>query len=271
MQIARLSHLRLAIALLIASLLSGCGFHFRGSYLVPEEVSSMSLTSYDDYAQFTRDVKTELRQNGIQLVTPAANVTNIHLLTESISERTLSLYQNSRAAEKELTLRASYRVVVPDVGTRTFSTQVNRSYLDNPLTALAKSVERDMIEDEMRKQAARQIIRQLARLRTDLDNDDGSFDTFIDEDGMIEAPSQRKDDQISLQAEYEKNDQATIPVELQTAPPASSTSDAESNSEADNPEASVKTDSEDTSEANRSEASQTEEDTAVDSESDVAK
>lgn len=265
MQIARLSHLRLAIALLIASLLSGCGFHFRGSYLVPEEVSSMSLTSYDDYAQFTRDVKTELRHNGIQLVTPAANVTNIHLLTESISERTLSLYQNSRAAEKELTLRASYRVVVPDVGTRTFSTQVNRSYLDNPLTALAKSVERDLIEDEMRKQAARQIIRQLARLRNDIDDNDGSFDTFINEDGMIEDPSQRKDDQISLQAEYEKNDQATIPVELQTATPEaqeSSASEATFDADDSNSEVSVEADSEDTSEASSTE---------VDSESDVAK
>ncbi|MFA0252535.1 LPS assembly lipoprotein LptE, partial [Vibrio sp. 10N.261.45.A4] len=135
-------------------------------------------------------------------------------------------------------------------------------YLDNPLTALAKSVERDMIEDEMRKQAARQIIRQLARLRTDLDNDDGSFDTFVNEDGVIEDPSQRKDDQISLQAEYEKNDQATIPVEQQTAPLASSASEADSNSETDNPNAGVENDSEDTSEATN-----TEEDTTVDSES----
>lgn len=257
MPIARLSHLRLAVALLIASLLSGCGFHFRGSYLVPEEVSSMSLTSYDDYAQFTRDVKAELRHNGIELVTPAANVTNIHLLTESVSERTLSLYQNSRAAEKELTLRASYRVVVPEVGTRTFSTQVNRSYLDNPLTALAKSVERDMIEDEMRKQAARQIIRQLARLRNDIDDNDGSFDTFINEDGVIEDPSQRKDDQISLQAEYEKNDQATIPVELQTAPPVSeqssdseATESSDDSTDATGSETSVESNSDEATDAN---------------------
>ncbi|WP_370687739.1 LPS assembly lipoprotein LptE, partial [Vibrio cholerae] len=52
-------------------------------------------------------------------------------------------------------------------GSRTFTTSVTRSYLSNPLTALAKSVERDMIEDEMRKLAASQIVRQMARLKAD--------------------------------------------------------------------------------------------------------
>ncbi|MFA0674574.1 LPS assembly lipoprotein LptE, partial [Vibrio sp. 10N.222.51.A6] len=85
-----------------------------------------------------------------------------------VGERTLSLYQNTLAAEKELTLNASYRVTIPELGDKTFSTSVTRSYLDNPLTALAKSVERDMIEDEMRKLATSQILRQMARLKANI-------------------------------------------------------------------------------------------------------
>ncbi|CAM4036826.1 LPS assembly lipoprotein LptE [Vibrio neonatus] len=208
-QIARLPYLRLAIALLFASLLSGCGFHLRGNYLVPEEVGAMSLTSYDDYSRLTRDVTTELRNNDIDLVTPAANVTNLHLLSESISDRTLSLYQNSRAAEKEIKLVVTYRVIVPEVYSRTFTTQVSRSYLDNPLTALAKSVEQEMLENEMRKQASRQIIRQLARLRNSLDNED-SQQLEVNEEGMVVDPSLQKKDQISLEAEFEKSDPAPV-------------------------------------------------------------
>lgn len=127
----------------------------------------MSLTSYDQYSTFTRMVHRQLRLNKIDLQAPAEDLPNLHLLSESTSERTLSLYQNTRAAEKELTFRASYRVTVPELGSRTFTTSVTRSYLDNPLTALAKSVERDMIEDEMRKLAASQIVRQMARLKAD--------------------------------------------------------------------------------------------------------
>ncbi|KOE82930.1 luciferase [Vibrio alginolyticus] len=162
------SSLKLISVLALTTLLSACGFHLRGDYSVPEELHRMSLTSYDQYSTFTRMVKNQLRVTEIELVSPAKDVPNLHLLSESVGERTLSLYQNTRAAEKELTFRASYRVTVPDVGTKVFSTSVTRSYLDNPLTALAKSVERDMIEDEMRKVAASQILRQMARLKANI-------------------------------------------------------------------------------------------------------
>lgn len=162
------SSLKLISVLALTTLLSACGFHLRGDYSVPEELHRMSLTSYDQYSTFTRMVKNQLRVTEIELVSPAEDVPNLHLLGEGVGERTLSLYQNTRAAEKELTFRASYRVTVPEVGTKVFSTSVTRSYLDNPLTALAKSVERDMIEDEMRKVAASQILRQMARLKADI-------------------------------------------------------------------------------------------------------
>ena len=60
-----------------------------------------------------------------------------------------------------------YRVTLPDFGAKDFTTTVTRNYLDNPLTALAKSVERDVIEDEMRQQAASQIMRQLGRVKAE--------------------------------------------------------------------------------------------------------
>lgn len=161
--------IKMTTIVLAASLLSACGFHLRGDYSVPDELETMSLTSYDQYSSFTRMMKGQLRMSEIDVVSPAANVPNLHLISEGVGERTLSLYQNTRAAEKELTFRASYRVTLPELGSKTFSTSVSRSYLDNPLTALAKSVERDMIEDEMRKLAASQIIRQMARLKADIE------------------------------------------------------------------------------------------------------
>jgi len=160
--------LKLSLIVIMSSLLSACGFHLRGDYSVPEELNRVSVTSYDQYSTFTRMVKNQLRMSDIEIVPPAETVPNIYLIGESVGERTLSLYQNTRAAELELTFNASYSVTLPEVGIKTFSTSVTRSYLDNPLTALAKSVERDMIEDEMRKLAATQILRQMARLKADI-------------------------------------------------------------------------------------------------------
>ncbi|CAH7144729.1 LPS-assembly lipoprotein RlpB precursor (Rare lipoprotein B) [Vibrio chagasii] len=168
MRLISLSSLKVTIVVLTVSLLSACGFHLRGDYSVPEELNKISVTSYDQYSTFTRMMKGQLRMNDVEIVPPSENTPNLHIISESVRERTLSLYQNTRAAEKELTFRASYRVTIPDLGAKTFSTSVTRSYLDNPLTALAKSVERDMIEDEMRKLATSQILRQMARLKANI-------------------------------------------------------------------------------------------------------
>ncbi|WP_244943658.1 LPS assembly lipoprotein LptE [Vibrio algivorus] len=167
------SRVRLLAILGLAMMTSACGFHFRGNYLLPEEVSTISVTSFDSYNQITRDVKNQLRLNGVDVVSPGANITNLHLVRETANDdsdngRTLSLYQNSRAAEYELSYRVSYQVSVPGYDKKTFNVNITRSYLDNPLAALAKSVERDLIVKEMREQAAEQIIRQMARLKAQL-------------------------------------------------------------------------------------------------------
>lgn len=177
------SFLKLSLVFLSATLLSACGFHLRGDYDVPDELSKLSITSYDQYSSFTRIVTRQLRMNEIEIVQPADDVPNVHLISEGISERTLSLYQTTRAAEKELTFLASYRVTVPDIGTKTFST----SYLDNSLTALAKSVERDMIEGEMRKLAATQIVRQMGRLKASIQA--GTMDEISEAEESAKVPA----------------------------------------------------------------------------------
>ncbi|MCW8331799.1 LPS assembly lipoprotein LptE [Photobacterium sp. SDRW27] len=158
------STIRTLFVAVMALATASCGFHLRGNYMLPDDIAKLSLTSFDRYGQLTRLVESQFKMHGIESVPPSAKVPNLHLISESTGKRTLSLYQNSRAAEYELTYSVRYSIVVPDKGAQTYTTKVNRTFLDNPLTALAKSVERDMIEDEMRQQASRQIMRQLARL-----------------------------------------------------------------------------------------------------------
>ncbi len=164
------SLIKLPVVLVLAGLLSACGFHLRGEYSVPEELHTLSFTSYDEYNQLTRYVKSQLTLNKVELVQPSSNVPNLHLIETSLEERTLSLYQNSRAAEKELTYVVQYRVTIPGYSAKNYTTTVNRNYLDNPLTALAKSVERDVIKDEMHLQAAKQMMRQLGQVRAEYES-----------------------------------------------------------------------------------------------------
>lgn len=186
------SRFRILIITSLAMITTACGFHLRGNYLLPEDVSHISVTSFDSYNTLTREVKKQLRLNGVEIVTPAADVANLYLISESDSSRTLSLYQNARAAEYELAYSVSYQVLVPGYDSKSFQINVTRSYLDNPLAALAKSVEKDMILDEMREQAAEQIIRQMARLKAQLVIPASNRDTLQD------FPTDSDPDQVDM-------------------------------------------------------------------------
>jgi LPS-assembly lipoprotein len=148
-------------------LISGCGFHLRGDYNVPAHLTTLSVTSHDEYSNLTRFVKSQLKINDIDLVAPSSTIPNLKLISENVSTQTMSVYQNTRSAENLITLNVNYQVTIPNIGTTRLTTSVNRSYLLNSLTALAKSVEKELLIDEMRQIAALQIIRQLARLEED--------------------------------------------------------------------------------------------------------
>jgi len=107
---------RFLLVAVVALTTASCGFALRDSYNLPDEVTQVSLTSVDPYGELTRQLRNQLNQHKVELVAPANTVTNIHLLGESNSEQTLSLYQNSRVAEKEFRYVARYRVTVPQKG-----------------------------------------------------------------------------------------------------------------------------------------------------------
>ncbi|WBA09302.1 LPS assembly lipoprotein LptE [Salinivibrio kushneri] len=160
--------LRSLLVAMVCLTIASCGFALRGSYNLPDEVDKVSLTSFDPYGELTRQMRNALRQHKVDLVSPSKEVANIHLLGESNSEKTLSLYQNSRVAEKEFRYVARYRVTIPGKGSYSYNTTLSRNFLDNPLTALAKSVEEDKLVAEMRTEATRQIMRQLSQLKGDI-------------------------------------------------------------------------------------------------------
>lgn len=82
------SLIKLPVVLVLAGLLSACGFHLRGEYSVPEELHTMSFSSYDEYSKLTRYVRSQLQLNKVDLVQPSSSVPNLHLSKQPwMSER----------------------------------------------------------------------------------------------------------------------------------------------------------------------------------------
>ncbi|MGL5249647.1 MAG: LPS assembly lipoprotein LptE, partial [Enterovibrio sp.] len=130
-----------------------------------------------------------------------------HFRSESYGESTLSLYQNSRAAQKQILYTARYSVSVPQKGSYEFSTSVSRTYLDNPLTALAKSVEEEVLAKEMRIEATKQIMRQLARLTANIEE----FERQQMEQKILDEQYQ-KESGVTIQTRFEGKEPSGKPL-----------------------------------------------------------
>ncbi|TKI05477.1 LPS assembly lipoprotein LptE [Martelella alba] len=162
-------HRNKALLLGFAVLLTaGCGFHLRGSTAntaVPQELKTLTLNSYDQYGPLTRAVREELRLNDMKIVKdsdpksrllPSLRITN-----SSESQETVSVFQDGKTAEYQLMLDVQASLLTPGKDLYPINVRVFRSFFDNPLTALAKDNEGDIIRQELREQAAQQLVRRL--------------------------------------------------------------------------------------------------------------
>jgi len=144
---------------------SGCGFHLRGTTNVPEELKTITLFSYDPYGPLTREIRDQLKLSDVTVVEPTVSakksLPELRIIGATAGQSTASIFQDGKAAEyqKEMTVRA--QVLMPGKDIYPISVTVFRSFFDNPLAALAKDAEQDIIDKEMREQAAQQLIRKL--------------------------------------------------------------------------------------------------------------
>lgn len=153
----------LALLMFAAISLTGCGFHLQYEAEVPPQFKTMSYISYDPYGRLSREIKELLRDNKVTLTTGDTSAKHpiLKIVGEKLDRNTISIYQDGKAAEYQLVLTVSAQVVIANQEIYPVNARIFRTFFDNPSAALAKTAEQNLIEDEMYKQAAKQIIRKL--------------------------------------------------------------------------------------------------------------
>ena len=157
----------LVIALCATAMVSGCGFHLRGSggASVPEEWRSLFLVTSNPNSEFSREVKLRFANAGIEWADDRADANYLLVLgPERFIQRNLSLDADTRAAEFELTMRSTFSInnargkgVMPDT-TGTVIKQME----NDPQNVVGKAEEIRILKAEMRSELSQQILRRIA-------------------------------------------------------------------------------------------------------------
>ena len=145
--------------------LTACGWHFDNGAAVPAELKTMALESSDPYSEMSMAMRKQLLTNNVNLVPATQGVPVLRLNKQTSSDKVASVFKQGREAEKVLTLDVEASVRLANGEKYPISAKINRTFFDNSRAALAKSAERDVIWNDMREQAARQLINKMAALQ----------------------------------------------------------------------------------------------------------
>jgi len=142
---------------------TSCGFHLHSVANVPLELQTILLESNDSYSPLTYFVRQQLSLYNINIIdnTMYNNIPILRIISFSHNQSIVSIFQDGTTAENQLVLRIKAQLVIPRQGVYPLYVNIFRSFFDNPLTALAKDAENNIIHQEMLKQSAKQLVQQL--------------------------------------------------------------------------------------------------------------
>ncbi len=155
--------------LLILTLLTltACGFHLRGSVAIPPYLKTVQVQDASPATRIAPDLERALRNEGVIVTDDAAQANAVlRLQSESFTRRVQAVDASGKAQEYGLQYSVVFSVLGPD-GTAWLSNasvSTRRDLRFDEGAVLGAGDEQAQLQAEMRAEAVRGILRQLARV-----------------------------------------------------------------------------------------------------------
>ena len=152
---------RAGATLLVALLLSACGFHLRGEVELPPVMEATYIESKNPYTGMARALRDELAAAGAQVVeSEQAASAVLHIIREISENRILSVGSTGKASEYELFNEVVFSLTDAEekVLIKPQSLRMTRDLVFDETELLGKISEAEGIHKQMRRNLARQII-----------------------------------------------------------------------------------------------------------------
>ena len=153
----------ICIVFMIAAIVSGCGFHLRGSFLIPVHLQKLFVTPDNLYEPLQRTIRRQLKQKGVLIIPQTKpNVLTLTLTEPQFSERILAYGSCGQSQCLQLQLTFKYQV---DCGQKILRRltliRISRDFTTSFNMVLSTNNEKSQIHSELLHEAASQLIRQL--------------------------------------------------------------------------------------------------------------
>ena len=150
-------------SVMLALLLSACGFHLRGqaTYVMP--FKTLHIRSANEFAPFIIELKRAIQAQGVQLTPMTEAQLVLHVASETINKQILSLSGAGRVLEFQLSYQVMLRVYDRQQQDWVAPLEINlrRNLPYDDTQVLAKEAEEALLYQDMRKDAVQQIVRRL--------------------------------------------------------------------------------------------------------------
>lgn len=164
MLLKRPRHLLSCAMLATSVLLSGCGFHLRGTGVDNVTLDEIRLTAPDRHSPTYRQLVAALQSDGVR-ITDAADY-HLQLLSDRHERVALSYTSRISAAEYEIRQHLTFQISDsegrPLIGPETLTTQ--RVYVNDRDNIVGTAEEEALLREEMRRDMTRQMLFRLASL-----------------------------------------------------------------------------------------------------------
>lgn len=177
----------LLLSTMLAAMLSACGFHLRGAFELPDEMSLVFLSAKNHNSELLLDIKRVLKTNGSVVVTDATTAkARLKIKSEKQTQRVISVDSHGRASEYELKFDVIYSLSTMSESEQTMirikdrKVTLIRDYLYDSAAVLGTSREKSVLIRDMQRDAARLIMLQIQaayRQSSGLENGSGKGKT----------------------------------------------------------------------------------------------
>ncbi|MEN1957763.1 LPS assembly lipoprotein LptE [Luteimonas sp. MJ204] len=156
--------LRFALPMLVALLVTACGFHLREPLQLPPDLAGVQVTARDPYSPLLQALTRTLERAGFDVPERAGEgVARLRIHSERWESQAISVDQFGRAQEFTLRYAAVFSLLDGD-GEELVPEQVielSRDYVSLPENSTGSESEREMLSREMQREMAAAVLRRI--------------------------------------------------------------------------------------------------------------